>query len=122
KSVTAYADGRSPSPVNARDEVAPSGPPSAVQTALTNRLTVAFTRTSCPGKKPDCSARIHVRSASLAGLQTETLPHLPWHIPSFRPSWASRHPPRVACMRTARFFSVHFPDLCVILFSEYCLS
>jgi hypothetical protein len=42
KSVTAYADDRSPSPVNDRAKVALSCPPNEVQTALANLLVAAF--------------------------------------------------------------------------------
>jgi hypothetical protein len=42
KSVTAYADGSSPAPVNDRAEAALSCPPNDVQTALANLLAAAF--------------------------------------------------------------------------------
>jgi hypothetical protein len=42
KSVTAYADDRSPSPVNDRTEATLSCPPNDVQTPLVNLLAAAF--------------------------------------------------------------------------------
>jgi hypothetical protein len=73
KSVTAYADGRLPSPVNDSAEAAVSGPPSDVQTALANVLAAAFILSF-----PCAIGRAPVSTGSSAQLRDR--PGHPWFL------------------------------------------